>query len=409
MSLTHEKLTRNIQLSTVLRPFLASFMLARPAVFPLWEANGFSFNEILKLQIVFSLLILVFEIPSGWLGDRIGRKVTLLIGAVALVLGSTVYGCASSLPHFVVGELLLGLGLAMVSGVDQAVLFESLSALNRSGEFMKRWGWQRTLDLLCSSIWNIIGGYILVENVRLPFFVAAVGYAVCLPLTLGLADTSNRESKRKGASQQLVRDVLFVFRRNRVAVWAFMFLALLAATIGFFTTFTQGYLKVSGVPLSYYGWITAGLTLIGGISSMLTHRVYRWLGLTRCIWFVVLIVVMSLVGSGLSTGWWSWLWLLPLATQKGFAGVLVSQVLNSELLDNVRVTFLSLASLAGRVFSIALMFVIDQIGSAYGARSAFLVVGIVFAGAALPLAIWLTRRAGRWSLQSSSSRGEVPA
>ena len=49
-----------------------------PIVVPFYESNGLSMKDIMILQAVYSIAIVVLEIPSGYLADVIGRRKTLI-------------------------------------------------------------------------------------------------------------------------------------------------------------------------------------------------------------------------------------------------------------------------------------------------------------------------------------------
>jgi MFS family permease len=57
-----------------------------PIVVPFYESNGLSMKDIMILQAVYSVAIVVLEVPSGYLADVIGRRKTLILGAMFLEL-----------------------------------------------------------------------------------------------------------------------------------------------------------------------------------------------------------------------------------------------------------------------------------------------------------------------------------
>lgn len=57
---------------------------------------GLNLTEIFTLLSVFSVSILIFEIPSGVFSDLIGRKLTLLVSSLSFLLGSIIFYFASS-------------------------------------------------------------------------------------------------------------------------------------------------------------------------------------------------------------------------------------------------------------------------------------------------------------------------
>ena len=83
-------ISRNIGFLYTFR-FFRDFLLIAPIIIPFYRANGLSAFQILLIQAVFSASVLVFEVPSGYFSDRIGRRRTLFIGGIAVVLGFVCY------------------------------------------------------------------------------------------------------------------------------------------------------------------------------------------------------------------------------------------------------------------------------------------------------------------------------
>ncbi len=106
-------------------------MLYMPIVVPFYESNGLSMKDIMILQAVYSIAIVVLEVPSGYLADVIGRKKTLIIGAVFGVFGFTTYSLSFGFMGFLVAEIILGIGQSCISGADSAMLYDSLAGQRR--------------------------------------------------------------------------------------------------------------------------------------------------------------------------------------------------------------------------------------------------------------------------------------
>ena len=75
------------------------FMLFMPYIIPFYTENSLDMHQIMVLQAVYSVSIVVLEIPSGYFADVIGRRRTLLLGAI---LGTTGY-LAYSFSHAFLG------------------------------------------------------------------------------------------------------------------------------------------------------------------------------------------------------------------------------------------------------------------------------------------------------------------
>jgi len=64
--------------------FLSEFYLLVPILIPYYTANGLNSTQIFTVQAAYALSLLLFEIPSGYLADVIGRKKTMIIGSILL-------------------------------------------------------------------------------------------------------------------------------------------------------------------------------------------------------------------------------------------------------------------------------------------------------------------------------------
>jgi hypothetical protein len=107
------------------------------------------------------LAITALEIPTGWLADRFGHRISLIAGALtqaaAMVfcwLGEGVVGLLSAI-------LLVALGDTLRSGADQALLYRSCLALEREPDFQRIESRSRSLQLVALVLFILAGGAIV--------------------------------------------------------------------------------------------------------------------------------------------------------------------------------------------------------------------------------------------------------
>ena len=62
-------------------------MIIMPIIVIFFQENGLSLKEVMILQGVYSLMVALMEIPSGYLADVFGRKHTLTLGAILAFIG----------------------------------------------------------------------------------------------------------------------------------------------------------------------------------------------------------------------------------------------------------------------------------------------------------------------------------
>ena len=84
------------------------------AVIPLLKADlGISNTQAGGLMAFFFMTYTVFQLPAGYLGDRLGPRKILTIGALVSIIGNFIFSQASSYVVLSVGQLVNGMGQAM--------------------------------------------------------------------------------------------------------------------------------------------------------------------------------------------------------------------------------------------------------------------------------------------------------
>src|SRR5947208_1025025 len=77
------------------------------------------------------LAITALEIPTGWLADRCGHRLSLIAGSIAQIAGMLLCWLGDGAPGLLAAIVLVACGDAFRSGADQALLYRSCVALER--------------------------------------------------------------------------------------------------------------------------------------------------------------------------------------------------------------------------------------------------------------------------------------
>src|SRR5512137_1383686 len=93
------------------------------------EWGHLSFVAIFALQAWFMLASFALEVPTGAVADRFGRKASVALAGLVLGTASALYASFPRLWVFALGELLFATGMALLSGADEALAYDSLKAL----------------------------------------------------------------------------------------------------------------------------------------------------------------------------------------------------------------------------------------------------------------------------------------
>jgi MFS family permease len=108
-------------------------------IYFLFFSSRFSIGQVLVLGSIYYFTVVLVELPSGYLSDRLGRAVALRLSAASLSVSYVLFLVGGeSFPTFVVAQIALGVGYASISGTDTALHFDTLVRLGREAEFAER-------------------------------------------------------------------------------------------------------------------------------------------------------------------------------------------------------------------------------------------------------------------------------
>ena len=346
-----------------------------PVVVLFYQGNGMGMQEIFTLKAIYSVAIVVLEVPSGWMADVWGRKRTLLVGSLLGCAGFFTYSFAYGFWAFALAEIILGAGHAFVSGADSAMLFDSLKADNKTDSYLKHEGRITSAGNFGEALAGVAGGLLAAFSLRMPFYVQTFVAAVAIPAAFLLVEPKVHSVEHIHSLKKMFQNIRSALINNRTLRQSMLISALTGAATLTFAWLVQPYFIAIGVPVELYGILWTALNLTVGISSVFAHRVGRFIN-SR---FMVPTIVISITAGYLLTGfiisWWGISFLFLFYLVRGVATPMLKNHLHQYTASDVRATILSV-----RDFSIRIIFAI--IGPALGwltdhvsLQSAFIIAG----------------------------------
>ncbi len=361
-------------------------------VFVLFTRARFDLDGAILLASLYYLFVVVLEVPSGVMSDRLGRVITLRVAAASWVAAHTFFALGNdTFWLIVIGQVFLALGFASLSGTDVSFHYDTLESLGRANTFADRQARVVAGGLVSTSLSVLAGGLLGLVDLRLPFLAAIALALVQLAVASMLEEPSHETSPTKPESGQ-VRSTL-AYLRDAPMMWLFGYgIALVTLEHVAFTLFQpwltdaldRGADELGSIPL--LSGVTLALTaLLGALAARFSASVSARYGPVRTL--VGLGVLSAVIVSAMAT------WTHPLvlafvafrSVQGAAAPVIISAAAAPRLDRRHRATFLSLNSLAGRLgYGLILLFVAS--GTDDDVTSTLLVLAIISWGLVLATA-----------------------
>lgn len=220
-----------------------------------------SLLQVQLLQSWFMFWVFVLEIPTGAVADYLGRKTSLVLGAATLSLAVLVYGLVPQLALFLLAEFLFALSLALISGADQAWLYDTLLEQGQEHLSKKMLGRAEAIHLAGMLVGAPIGSVIASTwGINVPMLASAVPFALAVFVGLSLREpklhTTPSETTRY---LQIVVDGLKYFAHHKRLRLLAIDSAIVSVASYFVIWLYQPLFSSVGVGIAAFGFIHAAL------------------------------------------------------------------------------------------------------------------------------------------------------
>jgi MFS transporter len=129
-------------------------------VYLLWwvQERGVSPAAVAAILAAGDVALTALEVPTGWLADRFGHRISLIAGSALQIIGMLLCWLGPGIPGLLAASITVALGDAFRSGADQALLYRSCAALDREGDFQIIQARTRAATLVALVILVLAGG-----------------------------------------------------------------------------------------------------------------------------------------------------------------------------------------------------------------------------------------------------------
>lgn len=340
-----------------------------------------------------SLAGFVFEIPSGYVSDKIGHKSALIISRLFILLSTVLFLFANDIVLLILASIAMSTGHAFQSGTGSAFMHETLRGLNREKDYPSVMGRVSSIGFAVPIVLMVFVPFLVSVSFKLPFVIALfidfIGLAAAIAL---IRPSVAPEAVKEIGVTNFFSVIKEGYRLNffDFALFSGILLGALFAVGGFRAPY-QTFLEI---PVIWYGvffGIGRGLAslllaLSGGIKAKLTILSFFRLELVL---FVFLIFLLGTVHE-------PWIIVAGFILINAFHWGL-STVNSSYLLDLIRdskfkATLLStraqISNLVGALLGGLMGFAIEK----YSYTSGFLLTGVLLVVTLVPLYLHIIRK-----------------
>lgn len=180
-------ISKNINHNVALLKWYNFFYDFRPwgaiAVLYLAQVTG-SFAQGLGIFAIASVAAAIFEIPTGVISDRVGRRKTVIFGSIASVIAMSFYALGGSFTILVTGAIFNGLTRAFISGNNDALLYDTMKQQGKTEEFSDKLGKTNSMFEIGLGVSALLASLLALVSLQFVVVASIIPQIICVFIAL---------------------------------------------------------------------------------------------------------------------------------------------------------------------------------------------------------------------------------
>jgi MFS family permease len=230
--------------------------------------SGLNFTQITLLNSISAVFIVIGEVPTGYIGDRIGRRDSLIISSVLFSISIFGFLVAQTCLEFVLLWIVWSFATTFQSGSDDAWLYDTLKEQSEENRYTHVRGRGGSVNMWVTAGTSLIAGGLYTIQPTLPFLAGGILLALGGPVLLSLP----RNPQHADAAETFtVIDALPVLKKRLSEPPLRSFILYIALFLGI-TTVIDNFIQpivvdAIGLSVTTLGPIYAGFSIMAATTS----------------------------------------------------------------------------------------------------------------------------------------------
>ena len=320
----------------------------------LQQRRGFNLTQATIIDIAFWIAITLGEVPTGIVADTVGRKASLAVGTALISLSIFAWVFAPTMPLIMLAYVGMAIGIAFLSGAEDALFYESVQRSGRGDDYTRLVGRVSATLLGATALGSVASGLFATVNLMVPFVVAGLSFVMTFGIVMTLKEPQTEE-KSAGQSRtsyrQILRQAITLMRTRPTLRYPIMYLALVPLTATLMETFfLQPQSVALGVPIAGIGVVVMATQIMNIAGLTWSDWIKAHMGERQVLYAVPLVIIASLLALAALQVLPSLVFIAVISFATAILRPLVLSRIQNEVSDNIRATILSMQSLMFTLF-----------------------------------------------------------
>ena len=361
---------------------------------------GISYALMFTIETIFSVCIFLFEIPTGIIADKFGRKISLFLGTLLFGISHLISGTTLNIGVFIFGQIIGAIGLSLESGADKALIYENAKYQNKTPQeisaIASRFDGFGTIGMLIAfplgSIFVASGIFNYTSSLGLVFIATGISAVFASIIILFIKEpknilsneknnletsTENKKIEHKKLLLENAKGCLYAFKNPELRKLSLDYSVISAFTFLMFW-FYQSLLLENNINIALNGFVASGFNLAASILLFASGFIQKKIGTSRTRFLSAFIpgVLYILVFFFYKNIYVILIAIFGITMLRLFRNPILITQMNLKIQDENRATVLSGVSMFNRII-VAIFYPLSGMLMDKNPHLTYLIVGIV--------------------------------
>jgi len=335
--------------------------------------KGLTLVEIGLCESVFHITSLFFEVPTGLIADRFGRKLSRNLAVLSRIIYLVLLLYVNNLFFAMFSFVFAALSYNLDSGADSAFVYDSMVETGNEAHFAKVQGYREVVFQTASTVGIMIGGILADVSYSLAISAAIGTFVLGFIISLFFKEPKAHESVEIVTLKSLTKTAYSTLRKQPMLAGLMLYGALFSSVAATFFMYLGTYLRGHGYSLTTISLWYIFNTIGSIIAALFVGRLIKRFDLKLVLYSSIVLAITYFFLPILP---WGFIAFFFMGGMESMIYVGITFHINRQISSDVRATILSVNSMAYSVIMIFLFPIFGIIGDIYGMELAFMLSAI---------------------------------
>lgn len=262
-------------------------------VYFLNQVKNISYENILLLESIFSILKILVQMPIVNIIKRIGLLFSFRIGPILVCFSLLTFIFSTSFYILILAYLLKAIGWSFINISSSSLLYNELEQEGQAKEYGKYYGLSQSTFIFLNIFSSLFSGFLFSLNGYLPLILCLIIHIFAVIISFKIHGIKNEKIDKKFYNRFDCNNYKLVLK-NKFCIYIFVISMIFWGVLGVYDTYNMNYLESVGISVNFCTIIMAIISIFGLIFSRYQYKIKKILKSNNYIVMTFCLIIPSI-------------------------------------------------------------------------------------------------------------------